>query len=148
MPPPSIWEQVARELERRDRQPPEVPTFGPRHFTEDRLPASSRWGWRHHFAHKDQCHASPTAPPHALHHGACPRDIVAGGRAAREVYLTPELRARVFGYIDSKATLAGMLRLEKAATASVAAELYREIHVSLVSKMSRRDGVSSCTVSL
>jgi hypothetical protein len=39
-----------------------------------------------------------------------------------------------------------MLRLEKAATASVAAELYREIHVSLVSKMSRRDGVSNCAL--
>lgn len=61
-----------------------------------------------------------------------PKDWTAG----RELYNTLEIRERIFRLID-KGTLAGMLRLEKAATASVAAVLYRTINVSLVSRMSR-----------
>jgi hypothetical protein len=58
-----------------------------------------------------------------------------GGQAARKLYDTPELRHRVFSLLP-KRTLAVLLRLEKASTASVAGVLYKTVHVSLMSKMS------------
>lgn len=58
-----------------------------------------------------------------------------GGQAARRVYDTPELLEHILDSFDSENTLATMLRLEKKVTASVAAVLYKSIHVSVVSKM-------------
>lgn len=53
-------------------------------------------------------------------------EFAVGGRAAREVYDTLELRILIFSLVD-RDTLAGMMRLEVAAVESVAGVLYRRV---------------------
>ncbi|KAI9636913.1 uncharacterized protein MKK02DRAFT_45621 [Dioszegia hungarica] len=59
-----------------------------------------------------------------------------GGKHAKEVYNTLEIRGKIFDLLD-KGTLAGMLRLEKAVTASVAEVLYHTIPAGIITRMSR-----------
>lgn len=62
--------------------------------------------------------------------------IERGGKAATELWNTLEVRDKILNFIP-RGTLPALLRLEKAVTASVSAVLYRSIHVSLMSRMSR-----------
>lgn len=66
---------------------------------------------------------------------------------AQEVYGILEIRRRILKELDRR-TLAVMLRTEKAITASVAEVLYRKIHISLVSKMSKASVSSGFNVSM
>lgn len=63
-------------------------------------------------------------------------------KAAVELYNTLEVMEKVLEHLDQD-TLARFLRVEKTVTARVAAVLYRDIHISVASKMTR-DDVSTC----
>lgn len=65
------------------------------------------------------------------------RPIRSGKEAASAAYANLAIRQHIFKMVD-RTTLAIMMRLDKASMKSVSDVLYKEIHVSLVSKMSRK----------
>jgi hypothetical protein len=74
-------------------------------------------------------HAEPTVPP------TVPR-IRRGGKAAQEAYSCLDIRQNIFACLD-RSTLARMMRLSRASTASVAAVLYNRVWVAVMAKMGR-----------
>lgn len=75
-------------------------------------------------------------PPEDSYERPTRKKIRQGGAAAAKVWHTPELRLGVLSLLR-KDMLAVCLRLEKGVTSDVAGLLYKEIHVGMMSRMSR-----------
>lgn len=65
-------------------------------------------------------------------------EIQRGGRGARTVWATQELRYAILDLLDNT-SLVSMFRLEKAVIASVAALVYKEVHVRHMRKFNRQN---------
>lgn len=79
--------------------------------------------------------------PARAHQADEPRIISPGGRAAKEVYATVEIRLMTIELLD-QATLVSLMGLHRAGMAVIAGMIYKDVHVDIMRKFHRDKNVS------